>query len=579
MDNCLKRTKRRNSSLIKLRKGDIKLSASKSKQNNPESFAGLYEEYLKNRKMKMEQGIISKKSIEILSSNNLNIFNEFGSHNKEESRKLNKIDENEQSKNNNGSKNSNQLINIQKKKLEKKEDNSNDDFGSEDNINKKNMNRKDKPINNNKNKIVVKEKNKSFKRKKTKFNIKLNEIQDDDEDDEENSRESNEEFSLKIFYEGKGFSMKISKKEKFSKCLLAIQKVLFPFYKLNDYDILYKLKILDPKSLSDEILSNIIDDSSNSATFYLRKKIKEISKNHKETTVLIENFPSFTDLATELNKFFEGEKRESNFTVDYKGSICKVCFSEPEKAFSLIIFLTKLKKINPIYKRLKINMDYKLNVVVDTKKIKQKPMKLILPLINKNSFKKINKTYDKKILKINTEKNIYNYKSRNENNIINNNTNFNSIPTRNTRRYDSCLSLESKIIKNDLKNKDSFLDDFNKKLKNQSNIRKSQVFTLASQEISLKNNNSKICNDSAELMSRLSKIKSTNFIIDLNKKKKKDVKTFLINKDENKNLSPEIRPKKLNYYNLFVKNLSKKYKDSYLGKNKNDKKDNSSVDD
>ena len=74
MNNFLRRTKKRNNSLIKLRKEDMKLNVSKSKQNNPESFAGLYEEYLKNRKMKMAEGTISRKSIEILSSNNLNIF-------------------------------------------------------------------------------------------------------------------------------------------------------------------------------------------------------------------------------------------------------------------------------------------------------------------------------------------------------------------------------------------------------------------------------------------------------------------------------------------------------------------------
>ena len=582
MNNFLRRTKKRNNSLIKLRKEDMKLNVSKSKQNNPESFAGLYEEYLKNRKMKMAEGTISRKSIEILSSNNLNIFNEFNDNNNEEHEKINEMDINKntkQNKSNNGSKINNQYVNIIKKEKQEKNnniDNSNDDFDIEDSIKKTNLNIKENPLN--KSKIVIKDKTKTLKKKKTKFNIKLNEIEDED-----NSSEHIGEFSIKIYYEGKGLSIKMPKKEKFSKCLSAIQKILFPFYKLCDYDILYKLNVLNTKSLSDEILSNIIKDSNNSATFYLRKKIKKVIKNNKDTTVLIENFPSFTDLATELNKFFEKEKRESNFTVDYKGSVCKVSFSESEKAFSLIIYLTKLKKANPIYKRLKINMDYKLNVVIDTKKLKQKPIKLFLPLINKNSVKTISNSTDKKLLKINTEKNIYNNKSRNDNNNLNNNPIFNSIPQRSRRRYDSCLTLgdaekfyaDSRLNNNNLKNKDSFLDNFNNK---KINSRNSEVYTLGPQEKTLKNNyNRNLSGDSAEMMSKLSKIKSTNFIIDLSKKKKKELKNFLNNKDESKNLSPEIRPKKLSYYNLFVKSLSSKYKDSYLAKDY--KKDNYSVED
>ena len=93
--------------------------------------------------------------------------------------------------------------------------------------------------------------------------------------------------------------------------------------------------------------------------------------------------------------------------MNYKGNVCKVSFSESEKAFSLIIYLTKLKKVNPIYKRLKVNMDYKLNVILDIKKLRQKPIKLILPLINKNSSDtvKVNKsisTIKKTILKMKT---------------------------------------------------------------------------------------------------------------------------------------------------------------------------------
>ena len=58
-----------------------------------------------------------------------------------------------------------------------------------------------------------------------------------------------------------------------------MQKILFPFHKLSEYDILYKLKVLDIKALYDEKLSNIIDSSDGNATFYLRKKKTDKIKN------------------------------------------------------------------------------------------------------------------------------------------------------------------------------------------------------------------------------------------------------------------------------------------------------------
>ena len=52
-----------------------------------------------------------------------------------------------------------------------------------------------------------------------------------------------------------------------------MQKILLPFHKLSDYDILYKLNVLDVKSLYDEKLSNIINSSNyNKYIFWKRKK-------------------------------------------------------------------------------------------------------------------------------------------------------------------------------------------------------------------------------------------------------------------------------------------------------------------
>ncbi len=323
--------------------------------------------------------------------------------------------------------------------------------------------------------------------------------------------------------------------------------MLFPFYKLADYDILYKLKVLDIKSLAEEKLKNIIDEPNSLVTFYLRKKIKNKIKNTKDTTVLIENFPSFTDLATELNNFFEKEKRESNFTVNYKGNVCKVSFSESEKAFSLIIYLTKLKKVNPIYKRLKVNMDYKLNVVLDIKKLRQKPIKLILPLINKNSNDtvKVNKSIpNKKKLEIKTENTLSSDNFNNNNKRRNNNlNNLNTVQINPQKRFESSVSIgqniifnsESQLFKNKLKNPDYSGEKNIKQARNNIRNIKLDNYNLISQ----KNNekiiyNSSLSDDSDKIMNKLSKIKSTNFLINLNKnKKKKGLKNLIFKNKSN----------------------------------------------
>ena len=314
MDNFLNNTKKKNHGLIKLRKGKLKLFVKKPKENNPDISSNLYEEYLLKKRIGLAGGY-TKKSIDILSSNQLNIYNEFNNDNNKEIEKKYPIEntkKNEQNKN--ISKTGLISVNSTKLKKEKEDKNENSLFFNNDNynINKNNdisknvfenedinKNKSNSNIIYNNNKENNKDKNiKTFKRKKTKYNIILKE--DEYVYEEKNEKEyEKKEYNIKIFYEGKGLSIKISKEENFSKLYLELQKLLFPFYKINDYDILYKLKILDPTTLND------INDSP---TFYLRKKYNN-DKNNKDTTVTIENFPSFTDLATELNKFFEKEKR------------------------------------------------------------------------------------------------------------------------------------------------------------------------------------------------------------------------------------------------------------------------------
>ena len=233
-------------------------------------------------------------------------------------------------------------------------------------------------------------------------------------------------------------------------------------------------------------------------------------------------------------------------------------------------------------------MNYKLNAVVDVKQLKQKPLKLILPLINKNSSNTINITkddYNKKLVKINTEKNIYKYRN---NDIIN--TNCNTVKNKNKRRYDSYLSFgekkvinsESKIIKNKIKNYDSSLEnykqillDINSNNNSNNNILKNrnsaEIYTLESkQNNSNSNDNLNLSQISEKIKRKQSKLKSTNCIIDLSKVKKRNtLKNFVYNNTEDKTLSPQVNPnKRANYYNIFVNDLSKKYKDNELLKSK-----------
>ena len=140
------------------------------------------------------------------------------------------------------------------------------------------------------------------------------------------------------------------------------------------------------------------------------------------------------------------------------------------------------------------------------------------------------------------------------------------------KRTDSCLTigekgilnLESKYIKNKIKNDDLHL---NNKKQPINNIKNNNIENYIL-ESHIKSRNIKSLSDdedSNEIINKLSKIKSTNFIIDLSKNKNKQEKNMIFNQEDNLSLSPKIKHiKKSNYYNLFVNNISKKYKDNNI---------------
>ena len=94
MYNLLKRSKNKKNTLIKLRKGDIKLHVRKSKEDGAEYSTRLYDEYMKKKKMASPIQI-SKKAVDILSNNKLNVYSEFNVEdeiNKDEEGNLNQIE-------------------------------------------------------------------------------------------------------------------------------------------------------------------------------------------------------------------------------------------------------------------------------------------------------------------------------------------------------------------------------------------------------------------------------------------------------------------------------------------------------
>ena len=90
------------------------------------------------------------------------------------------------------------------------------------------------------------------------------------------------------------------------------------------------------------------------------------------------------DLAEQMNNFFDSQKEDTDFTVNYKDNCCSIIFREPEKAFTFITFLTQLKFTNQIYKKMKIDIKYKIK---DYNNIK-------------NSSKNNNKSKGNKVFKI-----------------------------------------------------------------------------------------------------------------------------------------------------------------------------------
>ena len=209
---------------------------------------------------------------------------------------------------------------------------------------------------------------------------------------EEPTSEREENIELKIYYEGKSLFLQINKNDTLKNMFDKISKKLLPYYKLECYDIIYKLQIIDVIKYKNEKIGEIIkNDNDKEIPSLLLLKKKSDTNKLKGTTVKIENFPSFTDLSLELTKFFQKENMESNFSIDYSTNLCKILFNNSEKAISLVTFLSKLKEKNPIFKRLKVKLDYKLTINLKNIKSKPKELKLILPSINQKFISNIQK--------------------------------------------------------------------------------------------------------------------------------------------------------------------------------------------
>ena len=197
-------------------------------------------------------------------------------------------------------------------------------------------------------------------------------------------------YNFNIYYEGKLVTCSFNKNEKIYKLKEKIQEKISPFYNIEDFDILYKLKKIDFNINSKTKFEDIFDNELKQQNIILRKK-RNIStdklyleKNLNNNIVIVENFPSFNDLSNELNTFFNKDNNYFSFQIQYNRNSCKIFLNNAEKAFSLVSYLNDLKFSNPIYKRLKINLDYKL-----TLKKKKKQKNIILPIIDlKNNINK-----------------------------------------------------------------------------------------------------------------------------------------------------------------------------------------------
>ena len=401
-----------------------------------------------------------------------------------------------------------------------------------------------------------------------------------------------EEYKIQIYYEGKYIDLTLNKNDKFKKLILLTQKKLFPYHQIVNYDILYKLNKIDIVNSFNVKLADMIGEIENNVTptFLLMKKDNIIKKNHKGTSVTIENFPSLTDLAIDLNYFFKKETRESDFIVDYKKNICKVVFSYPEKAFSLVSFLSQLKLQKPIYKRLKVNLDYHIKVVTNAKK-KNQP-KIMLPLLKKkiiNNLKNDNfyikdpnqtPSYRRKNIKMFLP-NYFSFSKKSKLNMFNDEVLFLYRKKQNRlKNVNSDVNIKSYKDKDyinnlsDIKNKNkskkilSIFDKDRKSVLATKKVRRNSVFYNMPIEIKINNENNNNANDqnndsiNKSIISKNSKKNDSN---------KNVIVRSLTNKDYNKSKFFESKDKKNNNVKNSVNNdgnsianQDNKKKDLYL---------------
>ena len=460
--------------------------------------------------------------------------------------------------------------------------------------------------NNNNNYIVFNGKNQSLRNISNKLNSgKISTVKEEQEqeqtylvDNMSNNILTNiktEEYKIQIYYEGKYIDLTLNKNDKFKKLILLTQKKLFPYHQIVNYDILYKLNKIDIVNSFNVKLADMIGEIENNVTptFLLMKKDNIIKKNHKGTSVTIENFPSLTDLAIDLNYFFKKETRESDFIVDYKKNICKVVFSYPEKAFSLVSFLSQLKLQKPIYKRLKVNLDYHIKVVTNAKK-KNQP-KIMLPLLKKKIINNLqndnfyikdpNQTpsYRRKNIKMFLP-NYFSFSKKSKLNMFNDEVLFLYRKKQNRlKNVNSVVNIKSYKDKDyinnnlsDIKNKNkskkilSIFDKDRKSVLATKKVRRNSVFYNMPIEIKINNENNNNANDqnndsiNKSIISKNSKKNDSN---------KNVIVRSLTNKDYNKSKFFESKDKKnnntknsINNDGNSIANQDNKNKDLYLMK-------------
>jgi len=203
------------------------------------------------------------------------------------------------------------------------------------------------------------------------------------DEESENADSLEDVIEINVFYNGKNLKIAYNKENQFSEFYELLREILENKITLENYDIIYKLNKISPDE--DRPISDILLDDDNEPSFILKKKQKFIKPpSYRDTTVLISFFPSFMDLAEQMNNFFDSQKEDTDFTVNYKDNCCSIIFREPEKAFTFITFLTQLKFTNQIYKKMKIDIKYKIK---DYNNIK-------------NSSKNNNKSKGNKVFKI-----------------------------------------------------------------------------------------------------------------------------------------------------------------------------------